>query len=89
MSHKGVEPEILEAAGVTDNLARLSIGLEDIEDLLEDLDQALWKSGARTTSASPDSPITQNGHRSDKIKIVTSQSTQTGVDTPKFFRRFH
>ena len=30
-----------EAAGVTPDLVRLSIGLEDIEDLLFDLEQAL------------------------------------------------
>jgi O-acetylhomoserine (thiol)-lyase len=30
-----------EAAGVTEDLVRLSVGLEDIEDLVWDLDQAL------------------------------------------------
>jgi cystathionine beta-lyase/cystathionine gamma-synthase len=27
--------------GLTDSLIRLSVGIEDVEDLLEDLDQAL------------------------------------------------
>ena len=35
-----------EAAGVTEDLVRLSIGLEDIEDILWDLDQALVASQA-------------------------------------------
>jgi O-acetylhomoserine (thiol)-lyase len=30
-----------EAAGVTPELVRLSVGLEDVEDLIWDLDQAL------------------------------------------------
>ncbi|NIM13740.1 MAG: hypothetical protein GTO45_16825 [Candidatus Aminicenantes bacterium] len=30
-------------AGITDELIRLSVGLEDIDDIIEDLDQALTK----------------------------------------------
>ena len=33
--------DVREALGITENLIRLSVGLEDIEDLEEDLDQAL------------------------------------------------
>jgi cystathionine beta-lyase/cystathionine gamma-synthase len=40
-SHWGYTDEQLERAGVTAGMARLSVGLEDIEDLIEDLDQAL------------------------------------------------
>lgn len=40
-SQYGHSPEELEAAGVTEGMARLSIGLEDPEDLIADLDQAL------------------------------------------------
>jgi cystathionine beta-lyase/cystathionine gamma-synthase len=29
------------AAGVSDNLVRFSVGIEDVEDLIEDLEQAL------------------------------------------------
>jgi cystathionine beta-lyase/cystathionine gamma-synthase len=41
MTHASVPPERREALGITDGLVRLSAGLEDIEDLQEDLDQAL------------------------------------------------
>ncbi|KYO36867.1 cystathionine gamma-lyase isoform X1 [Alligator mississippiensis] len=41
MTHAAVSEEDREALGITDTLIRLSIGLEDKEDLLEDLDQAL------------------------------------------------
>jgi cystathionine gamma-synthase len=40
-SHKNLTPEERLELGITDRLLRLSIGLEDIEDLIQDLDQAL------------------------------------------------
>jgi O-acetylhomoserine (thiol)-lyase len=40
-THQQLAPEDQEASGVTADLIRLSIGLEDIEDILWDLDQAL------------------------------------------------
>jgi len=40
-THASVPAELREAMGVTEGLVRLSVGIEDIEDLLEDLDQAL------------------------------------------------
>ncbi len=40
-SQWGHTPEELERAGVTQSMARLSVGLEDAEDLIADLDQAL------------------------------------------------
>lgn len=41
MTHASVPRELREAGGVTDNLVRLSVGVEDLDDLLGDLDQAL------------------------------------------------
>jgi len=40
-THQQLTPEQRLAAGVTDDLVRLSVGIEDIEDLKADLDQAL------------------------------------------------
>ena len=40
-THRQLSPEELLAAGVSEDMVRLSIGLEHIEDLKEDLDQAL------------------------------------------------
>ena len=40
-THQQMDAEALEAAGVGEDMVRLSIGLEDAEDLLSDLDQAL------------------------------------------------
>jgi cystathionine beta-lyase/cystathionine gamma-synthase len=40
-SHRAVPPEQREAIGITDGLVRLSVGIEAIEDLIQDLDQAL------------------------------------------------
>jgi cystathionine beta-lyase/cystathionine gamma-synthase len=41
MTHASVPPELRQKMGLTDSLIRLSVGIEDIEDLIEDLDQAL------------------------------------------------
>ena len=41
MTHGSIPKEARDAVGVTDNLLRLSVGVEDIEDLLDDLKQAL------------------------------------------------
>ncbi len=41
MTHASVPKDLREAGGVTDNLVRLSVGVEDLDDLLADLDQAL------------------------------------------------
>lgn len=41
MTHGSIPKEEREKVGVTDNLLRLSVGVEDIEDLLADLDQAI------------------------------------------------
>jgi cystathionine beta-lyase/cystathionine gamma-synthase len=40
-SHKGQDPALLEKMGITPGLIRLSVGLEDLEDLWEDFEQAL------------------------------------------------
>ena len=41
MTHASVPKEVREAGGVTENLIRLSVGVEDLDDLIADLDQAL------------------------------------------------
>ena len=41
MTHGSVAPEAREKAGITDGLVRLSIGLENPEDIIADLDRAL------------------------------------------------
>jgi cysteine-S-conjugate beta-lyase len=43
MTHKSIPAEIRQAAGVADSLIRLSVGLEEVEDLINDLQQALDK----------------------------------------------
>jgi len=41
MTHGSIPKEEREKVGVTDNLLRLSVGVEDVDDLLEDLERAL------------------------------------------------
>ena len=41
MTHADVEEAERNRVGITDGLVRLSVGLEDVEDLIADLDRAL------------------------------------------------
>nr|WP_245252540.1 aminotransferase class I/II-fold pyridoxal phosphate-dependent enzyme [Paenibacillus sediminis] len=44
MSHAAMPPEVRRERGITDGLIRFSVGLEDIDDLIHDLEQALQTS---------------------------------------------
>jgi cystathionine beta-lyase/cystathionine gamma-synthase len=43
MTHASVPKAMREAMGLTDGLVRLSIGIEEVDDLIADLDQALGR----------------------------------------------
>ncbi|GJG86934.1 O-acetylhomoserine aminocarboxypropyltransferase [Gemmatimonadetes bacterium T265] len=57
-THEQLEPEQRVAAGATPDLIRLSIGIEDVDDLIADLDRALARAGARAAG-------TPNGQAAD------------------------
>ena len=40
-THRQLSDEELEATGVSEDLVRLSVGIEHVDDIVEDLDQAL------------------------------------------------
>lgn len=41
MSHASIPAEVREARGLTEDLVRISVGIEDVNDLIDDLDYAL------------------------------------------------
>ena len=41
MTHASVPKETRDKLGITDGLVRISVGIEDVEDIIADLDQAL------------------------------------------------
>jgi cystathionine beta-lyase len=43
MTHKSIPREVRLKAGISDSLIRLSVGLEDADDLIQDIEQALTK----------------------------------------------
>jgi O-acetylhomoserine (thiol)-lyase len=49
-THEQLSPEQQRATGVTPELVRLSVGLEDVRDLIADLDQALGEALTETTT---------------------------------------
>ena len=44
-THAGLSPETRESMGVVEGMLRLNVGLEDPQDVIDDLDQALSKAG--------------------------------------------
>jgi cystathionine beta-lyase/cystathionine gamma-synthase len=45
MTHASVAPEVRERLGITEGLVRISVGIEDTDDIIADVDQALDKIG--------------------------------------------
>jgi len=43
MTHVGISPEARSEAGISDDMVRFSVGIESVEDIIADLDQALEK----------------------------------------------
>jgi cystathionine beta-lyase/cystathionine gamma-synthase len=43
-THRTLTPEERAAIGISDGLVRLSAGIEDVDDIIEDLDRALSES---------------------------------------------
>ncbi|RMD62933.1 MAG: cystathionine beta-lyase, partial [Planctomycetota bacterium] len=41
MTHASVPPEQRQALGIADNFVRFSVGIEDADDLIADIEQAL------------------------------------------------
>ena len=41
MTHAALGEKGRKAIGITEGLVRISVGIEDVDDILEDLDQAL------------------------------------------------
>jgi methionine-gamma-lyase len=60
LSHHIIAAEEREAIGISERLLRLSVGLEDVEDLWADLDQAL-KSGRQGTRRGSGAPLRHAG----------------------------
>lgn len=51
MTHASVPPEMRAKLGISDSLVRLSVGIENIDDLIADLKQALEAAKAKATTA--------------------------------------
>ncbi|EFN58551.1 hypothetical protein CHLNCDRAFT_48545 [Chlorella variabilis] len=56
MSHASIPAEVRAQRGLPDDLVRISVGIEDVEDLLADLDQAFQKAAAAAAAAAGPAP---------------------------------
>jgi len=43
MTHAGMDPEVRKKAGITDGLVRISVGIEDVSEIIADLERGLAK----------------------------------------------
>ena len=68
MTHGSVPAATRAEMGITDNLVRASIGLEDVQDLINDLDQAL-KAGATKPAEVPDDFVASD-RRISAVKFI-------------------
>jgi len=48
MTHASIPPDVREEIGIADGLVRVSVGIEHIDDLIADLDQAMRAAGIRS-----------------------------------------
>jgi O-acetylhomoserine (thiol)-lyase len=64
-THQQLSPEQLQAAGIPEDLVRISVGLEDLDDILWDLDQALTRATSGEDSAVLPQTPAENGGTGD------------------------
>ena len=75
MSHRGISKEERELSGITDGLIRLSTGIENINDILNDLDQAL---AAARQMTGRDDPAAHLAFVRDQIALEPYPGVQRG-----------
>ena len=78
-SHSGMKPEERIAAGIIDELIRLSIGIEDAEDLIADLGQALEKIYSLLFRTKVTGPLFTNS------TSIMAPNSPDSMGTPPFF----
>ncbi|WDE12485.1 cystathionine gamma-synthase [Thalassomonas haliotis] len=60
MTHAGMALEAQLVAGISQSLVRISVGIEDIDDIINDLDAGLTASQSGLDNADPESPEPEN-----------------------------
>ncbi|WP_078594520.1 PLP-dependent aspartate aminotransferase family protein [Evansella clarkii] len=78
-THQQLSDEELVATGVTEDLVRLSVGIENVEDLFKDLDQALSKAtghGNKNSTVINDEGVIKWALSSPKEQVETENGTE-------------
>jgi O-acetylhomoserine (thiol)-lyase len=60
-THRQMSPAEQEKAGVSPEMIRLSVGIEHIEDIIDDLDQALHSAIVRSPSTTAEQGVSCHG----------------------------
>jgi methionine-gamma-lyase len=69
MTHASMGPEARKRANITDGLVRLSIGIENVDDIIADLDQAL---SAASVKAAPRGSVAKPSNPTPQAKVQTT-----------------
>ncbi|KAK3239986.1 hypothetical protein CYMTET_50124, partial [Cymbomonas tetramitiformis] len=75
MSHASIPAEVRAARGLPDDLVRISVGIEDVDDLIADLDAALQKAAAATQGPRD---LTEEKEQSLLARIKTLEAQLNG-----------
>ena len=78
-SHRSLTPEQRAAVGISDGLVRLSVGIEDVEDIIADLDQALAAIGDQRSAISREA--TAGGLRAGRLSLAARWSSIVTADS--------
>jgi len=81
MTHASMGPEARKRAGITDGLVRISVGIENVDDLIADLDQALDAAGDHATAEPRPRPerADPGGGSTAPLRESADQSSRAGV----------
>ena len=82
-THRQMSPEQQRAAGVLPETIRLSIGIEHIDDIIEDIDQALAKASARPCARRPRNRPASAHERSCSTRPIASPALAPAASEPR------
>jgi len=79
MTHASMGPEARKRARITDGLVRISVGIENVDDLIADLEQALTAAGAHTGAAPGRRPSDSGDEPASSLRESADHSSRAGV----------
>lgn len=80
MSHASIDPKVRKERNLPEDLIRLCVGIEDVDDLIEDLQNSLLAAGAIKQTQVPD-PSFPGGKRCVRAPVTLDEEIEPNGDT--------